>query len=195
MYLIYGLTAMMVIYFLTIKAFPKLVVSEAVYGDYYWPKAPWLFVHVVTGIFATLIGPFQFVKRLRTNYVRGHRLFGFAYMVSIFLAALTAIYLAVYSGYNLMSKISLGIVPFIWIGTTGMAFAAAVKKRFDQHQEWMVRSYVVTLFFIAFVMLDHYLPYSYFGTYEETLPLLTWACWAFPLFVTELILQGRKIFS
>lgn len=143
----------MILYFLTTKAFPKLIVTEAVYGNYYWPKAPWLFIHVVSSILATIIGPVQFVASIRTNYLNAHRISGKIYMGCILFASITAVYLAINS------------------------------------------SYVVTLFFIVFVIIDEFLPFSYFGSYEETLPFLTWVSWAIPLFITELGLQSRKISS
>jgi len=190
---IYAIAGSMILYFLSTKAFPKLMVTEAVYGDYYWPKAPWLLVHVVSGILATLIGPFQFISRIRTNYLATHRILGKIYLGCILIASFTAVYLAASSQYNLMGKISLGFVPVIWISCAGMAYISVLNKRIKQHREWMTRSYVVTLFFITFVTIDEFLPYSYFGTYAETLPLLTWVSWSVPLFITELILQGRKI--
>ena len=42
----------------------------------------------------------------------------------------------------------------------------------------------------TFVTIDEFLPYSYFGTYAETLPLLTWSSWSVPLFVTDFALSG-----
>ena len=192
LFALYAIAGTMILYFLSTKAFPKLIVTEAVYGDYYWPKAPWLFIHVISGILATLIGPFQLISRIRTNNLNTHRVLGKIYLGSILIASITAVYLAINSQYNLINKISLGFVPIIWISTTGMAYISVLNKQFGQHREWMIRSYVVTLFFITFVMIDEFLPYSYFGTYAETLPLLTWASWSIPLFVTELVLQGRK---
>ena len=170
---VYAIAGSMILYFLSTKAFPKLIVTEAAYGDYYWPKAPWLLVHVISGILATLIGPFQFVSRIRTNYLVTHRFLGKIYLVSILIASFTAVYLAASSQYNLITKISLWFVPIIWICSAGMAYISVLKKRIEQHREWMIRSYVVTLFFITFVFIDEFLPYSYFGTYAETLPLLT----------------------
>ena len=59
----------------------------------------------------------------------------------------------------------------------------------------MIRSYVVTLgfvFFRAFVGVTTALEV---GTLHERLGAASWFCWAFPLLVTELILQGRKLRS
>ena len=36
-------------------------------------------VHVLSGVLALLIGPFQFVRRLRHRFVRVHRFFGATY--------------------------------------------------------------------------------------------------------------------
>src|SRR5215213_11687548 len=39
-------------------------------------------VHVLSGILALLIGPFQFVRRLRRRFVRVHRFMGATYVTS-----------------------------------------------------------------------------------------------------------------
>ncbi len=191
--LVYLTTAIVVVYFLYYKAFPKLILTEEMYGSYYWPKAPWLFAHVVTGIAATFIGPLQFFQTIRDRFLVIHQRIGLTYFICISISAITALVLAFLSHYNAMGKISLGIVPLVWIATIGMAILALQRKKYTQHGEWMIRSYVVTLFFVIFVTINEYLPYQYFGSYSEALPFLTWVSWTVPLFATELMIQGRKI--
>ena len=56
--------------------------------DVYFQREPYLQhefalgVHVLSGMLALLIGPFQFVRRLRRRFVRMHRFLGAAYVAS-----------------------------------------------------------------------------------------------------------------
>jgi len=185
------------IYFLIIAAFPKLIVTEESYTEYYWFRAPWLFIHVVTGLIATLIGWYQFIPNWRNKNWKVHRVVGRVYIICIAIAALTAIYLALVSpGMDLMVKISFIIIPFVWISTITLGYLAIMRKKVVQHQEWMLRSYVVTFFFTIFVILTQYIPYESLGvTYEQSVGVITWFSWAMPIFITEMIIQWPKIFK
>ncbi len=44
------------------------VVTEESYGPYFWPRAGYLLLHIIGGLVAILIGPFQFWSKIRTNY-------------------------------------------------------------------------------------------------------------------------------
>jgi Predicted membrane protein (DUF2306) len=81
-----------------------------------------------------------------------------------------------------------------WVVTTGLAFLAINRHLYDQHKEWMIRSYVVTFAFVTFRALHASLSAADVGTLHEQLAVASWFCWAVPLLITEVILQGRKIF-
>ena len=82
-----------------------------------------------------------------------------------------------------------------WIVTTGLAFAAVLRGQLHQHQEWMIRSYVVTFGFVFFRIFIGIAQATGIGTLQEQLTAASWFCWAAPLLATEAILQGRKIFA
>jgi len=193
--IIYAIAGIVTLYFLGITAFPKLIVTEEVYGDYYWFRASWLIIHVVTGLVATLIGWTQFIPNFRIKYMKAHRLVGKIYIICILIAAFTAFFLAHYSpGMNLAGRISFYVLPFIWATTVIFAYLAVIKRKIVQHQEWMIRSYVVTFFFTIFVIVTKYFPYETLNVeYLDIMALVTWFSWAVPLFIAELIIQGQKI--
>ena len=82
-----------------------------------------------------------------------------------------------------------------WLTTTGLAFAAVRRGLLLQHQEWMIRSYVVTFGFVSFRMFAGILQAVGVGTLREQLAAASWFCWAAPLLITEAVLQGKKIFD
>jgi len=57
----------------------------------------------------------------------------------------------------------------------------------------MIRSYVVTFAFVAFRVIVPTL--SAAGVASDRTAIAAWGCWAVPLLVTEVILQGRKILA
>lgn len=88
-----------------------------------------------------------------------------------------------------------------WFLTSGMALYAikkyAIKKiNFLQHQEWMVRSYVLTCNFILFRLMYYgLLGIDDFPFKNEVGGVTVWASWAIPLLIAEVILQAKKVHS
>jgi hypothetical protein len=66
---------------------------------------------------------------------------------------------------------------------------------YEQHKEWMIRSYVVTTAFVTFRLFFELLRWTAIGTIVERLTAMAWLSWAIPLLVTEAVLQGRKILA
>src|ERR1700679_1300980 len=61
----------------------------------YLKTIPWLIIpHVLCGVAAFLIRPFQFSSRMRRRYLKAHRILGRIYVGSVFIAASLAMVLA-----------------------------------------------------------------------------------------------------
>jgi uncharacterized membrane protein YozB (DUF420 family) len=84
-------------------------------------------------------------------------------------------------------------LAFAWLLTSGMAWWAVRNKNFVQHREWMIRSYVVTTAFVSFRLLSQILVDDFHKDPYSTAGMMSWACWALPLLITEAFLQGSKI--
>ena len=81
-----------------------------------------------------------------------------------------------------------------WFITGNMAFWAIKKRNFSQHQEWMVRSYVLTANFIIFRLIFYgLLGLDNFAFKEEVGGFTAWAGWSLPLLLAEFALQARRI--
>lgn len=187
------LTGLLICYYVITRAFPMLIVSEENYGAYFFPRAIWLFPHIVLGIIATLIGPFQFISQIRNKYLKTHRQLGRVYIVSVILAGISGMYLAVTSDVNLPYAVGLFGLGFTWSISAIMAFVSIKNKKVELHKDWMIRSYVITFAFVSFRFVEDILMALEIGTRLEVLVLMSWACWAIPLFITEVFIQGRKI--
>ncbi len=180
------------LYVLYTTALPRLVVTEESYGEYYWPRARLLFPHVIFGLLATLIGPFQFVRKIRNKHLKLHRRMGQIYLICVLIAAGFAIYLALSSAVTRMYTIGLCVVASLWIISALRAYHLVRNRRIKRHKQWMARNYVITLFFITFMFIFDLLEALGVGTHDGNLTILAWMAWIVPLAVTEVVLRTRQ---
>jgi uncharacterized membrane protein len=193
--LVWSVALALAVYFVT-KNFARYVtLDEAKYGAYWWARITWLLPHLTGGFLAIALGPIQFWSAFRRRYARLHRWVGRAYVASIALAATMAFVLISRTEFGWVYGSGLFGLACAWIGTTGLAVAAIRRGNVAQHREWMVRSYVVTFGFVTFRAVSDGLGAVGIGTVTERIAVASWSCWAVPLLVTELCLQGRKILA
>jgi hypothetical protein len=156
-----------------------------------------LTVHIVFGMVAILIGPLQFVSGLRNKYPHIHRFTGKVYLVSVLIASICAILLAVNDNIRTRHEIIFGTgmlgLASSWLVTTGMAFWAVKSRNFVQHREWMVRSYVVTCGFTTYRIIASTLSASLLKNVDGLSDIMAWACWSVPLLFTEALIQFGKL--
>jgi hypothetical protein len=182
-------------YFILTDVPRYFVWSEASYRAYFWPRAAFLFPHVLGGLVALVIGPFQFWARIRNGYPKIHRIGGRIYLISVLVGALFGMAMALISSRGLTFGSGLFALAVAWLLTSGMAFISIHKRNFVQHKQWMVRSYVVTFAFVTSRVLINLLGYYGIGQRTDRLSLVSWAGWAVPLLVTELVLQSKQVFT
>lgn len=161
-------------------------------GKYF--KLKWVLIaHITGGGGALILGPLQFWGKLRVRYVKLHRWVGFGYLLAILFSSASALILSFTTSYdvNWAYAFSLQIWVSVWIISTIIAYRAALQKKFKLHQEWMVRSYIVTLAFIVSGLTLKYLLHIGFGAFEDISPSLFWMGWSVPLFIYQVYLSAR----
>ena len=183
------------IYFIFNDALQYFIFTEESYGAYFWQRVNWVFPHVVCGIIALLIGPFQFSNGLRAKYIKWHRRSGYVYLTAILIGGIASLGLAFTSKVNITYMMGLTFLAVAWFLTSGMALFCILKRKILQHKEWMIRSYVVTFAFVVFRLSSDVLRHYEIVDHPDRGALLSWACWAVPLLFTEVILQYRKTFK
>lgn len=183
-------------YFL-VKNVPRyFVFTPKSYGNYFWPKAGWLFPHVVCGLLAVVIGPLQFWPRMRRDYLPFHRVAGRIYVGVVLIGAIAACGMAASVGReDVVYALGLIGLAVAWVVTTAMAFVAIRRKNLLQHQQWMVRSYVVTFAFVTFRLTEDLMRANNLLTPNDRGALMAWACWAIPLLFAEVAIQAEAVFK
>ena len=187
------LTGILICYYVITRAFPMLIPTEEVYGPYFFSRVFWVFPHIVLGIIATIIGPFQFIPKIRNKYLKIHRQLGRVYIISTVLSGISGMYMAITSDVNLPYAVGLFMLGVTWVTSSTLAFVSIKNKKVDLHKDWMIRSYVITFAFVSFRFVEDILMALEIGTRVDVLTLMSWACWAIPLFIAEVFIQGRKI--
>jgi hypothetical protein len=188
-----GLAMLVGLGFVAGFAFPYFAGGEAL--GQYRGKETWIFMHLGGGMIALLVGPGQLWLGHKNRKIEVHRKLGLVYMGAIAVSVTAAFYLATHTALGWVFGAGLMGLAIAWIVTTGMAFVAVRRSLLDQHQEWMIRSYVVTFGFVFFRIFAGIMQATGIGSLQEQLSAASWFCWAAPLLVTEAILQGRKIFA
>lgn len=174
-------------------ALPYFGLNEEVYGRFWSMKWP-LIGHVSGGLLALVLGPFQFWAGFRNKYLKIHRLMGKLYLTAILIGTISSTSLAWTTGLAIhwTWAFSLQMLAFAWFCTAAMAFVSIKRRKFQQHKEWMIRSYVVTFAFVIFRWLAAMPSIIELGSFVERGPTLIWISWAIPLFLTEIVLQWNK---
>lgn len=180
------------VYFVWDKTPRYFVFTEQSYSPYFWSRHNWVFIHVVFGILALLIGPFQFVPAIRNRYLNVHRWMGRTYLMSTLIGGVAGFYMATTSQVNFTYKYGLISLALVWITTGTMAYISIRNLNITQHREWMIRSYVVTFGFTAFRLLDEML-INVIPDQPDRLGLLSWICWTVPLIIAEVCIQSVKV--
>lgn len=165
--------------------------SMGKYYDYKWI----LIAHITAGGGAIISGMIQFWGKLRNYSWKLHRIIGFLYLLAVLTSSFCAVILAFTTAYkvNLPYAFSLQIWVSVWISSTFIAYYAAIKKRFQIHKEWMIRSYIVTVAFVISGLILKIPSIQRLGSFEEISPSLFWVGWSVPLFIYEVVRSSKTI--
>jgi uncharacterized membrane protein len=118
-------------------------------------ETPWLPVHAACGATALMLGPFQFIERLRIRRRDLHRLVGRTYVAACLVGGVAGLVLALGSLAGPIATAGFGSLAAVWFSVNLYAWRLAVSGRFAEHRRWMIRSFALTF---GAVLLRLYLP-------------------------------------
>jgi uncharacterized membrane protein len=157
-------------------------------------RHPWLAIHASLAATALILGPIQFIPRLRAARPRLHRWTGRIYIVACLTGGSAGLLLAWGTDAGPVAQFGFGALAVSWIFCTARAWRLAVARRFVEHRRWMVRSFALTF---AAVTLRLYLPiapllgYPFMDGYR----IISWMCWVPNLLAAELYLNRARIWK
>lgn len=133
--------------------------------------------HVIPAMLFMILGPLQFVKRLRAIYPRIHRWSGRVFLLSSGVVGFSGLRMALGKTIGgLDEKVAILLFGTFFLLALAKALWHAMHRQFAQHREWMIRGFGVGLaiaairpimaaFFAAALIQRHTpQPQNFFGT-------------------------------
>ncbi len=163
-----------------------------------------LFVHIFSGGIALILGPFQFLSRLRQRRPVLHRWMGRIYLLSILLGGLSAFLIAPGMISGLVGEFGLIALATLWLWTGFMAYTNIRAGNVETHREWMIRNYALTFAAVTLhlwlgTLIATQVPFletKYAGDFNtlfvEVYRVVMWLSWVPNLIFAEMIIQRRR---
>lgn len=155
-------------------------------------RTPWLVVHVAGAAVALLVGPLQFVRHIRRRAPALHRWIGRTYVAGCLVGAAAGLLLASGTSTGPISTAGFGTLAVLWMLVTGRAWRLATQRRFDEHREWMIRSFALTF---AAVTLRLYVPMAVavpMIPFLDAYRAISFLCWIPNLLAAELYVRAAR---
>lgn len=152
---------------------------------------PFLVVHVIAGVIALVIGPLQFVRRIRERRPMVHRATGMVYVAATIVSAPAGLVLALGTTAGPVAGSGFALLALLVSLFTFLGLRAALEGRFSDHREWMLRSYAMTA---AAITLRLMLPASAFLGFEflPAYRVIAWLSWMTNLGIVELYIRRAR---
>ena len=133
--------------------------------------------HVLPAMLFMVLGPLQFVRKLRAKHPKFHRWSGRIFLASSAVVGITGIRMAAGNTIGgLDEKAAIFLFGTFFLIAFANALRHALRREFAQHREWMIRGYAIGLavatirpimatFFAAAILRGHVPePNEFFGT-------------------------------
>lgn len=121
-----------------------LQIKQQYLGIKHWELAFW--IHVFTSMLPLLAGFTQFAPWVLKKWPRLHRVMGRIYVFTVcFVTGPASLIMAFYANGGITSRVAFIILAVLWLATTAMGWRKALKREWQSHREWMIRSYALTL--------------------------------------------------
>jgi uncharacterized membrane protein len=151
---------------------------------------PFLAIHVVAGVIALLIGPLQFVSRIRQRKPAVHRATGLIYVAATAVSAPAGLMLAFGTTAGPIAGAGFAALALLVSLFTYFGLRAAIERRFSDHREWMLRSYAMTATAITLRLMipaAALLGFEFLPAYR----VIAWLSWTTNLLLVELYIRRK----
>jgi hypothetical protein len=148
-----------------------------------------ILTHVFAAALALLIGPFQFVARLRRAAPGVHRWLGRIYLgAGVLVGGLAGLYMATHAFGGIFSRLGFACLALGWLYTGSRAWLAIRARNVAAHREWMIRNFALTF---AAVTLRLYVPIAILSgvDFAAAYAVIAWLCWVPNLLVAQWLIS------
>jgi len=142
--------------------------------------------HIVGGTVMLLAGAVALRIGLTKNWFRWHKPAGYAYIAGGTIAASVALIRSFDTKHT--PGLATGTLAAFWLLFTAMAYRAVRNRIFDEHRDWMIRSYVLAWTFVFCRFWTRAAPASLQGDGSD----MIWVTWIAPIMLAEMALQWNR---
>ena len=152
---------------------------------------PFLIVHVASGLAALVLGPLQFASAIRAALPRFHRATGRLYVLACAVAAPSGFMLALGTVAGPVVSVGFAIPAVLVAVFTWQGWRAAAQRRFEDHKNWMLRSYGVIAVAITLRLLipaSAFLDLDFLAAYRVN----SWLAWIINVAAVEYAIRRAR---
>lgn len=103
-------------------------------------------VHITAGLVFVLLAPLQFIKRIKNNYTKTHRIIGYIVLISGLIIGVTALIMgAIMAIGGITETLAVATFGVLFLFSLIRAYFYILKREFDLHREWMLRALAIAL--------------------------------------------------
>lgn len=150
--------------------------------------AGWM--HTLGGAIAVVLGPWQFLSRVRVRWPRVHVWTGRVYLFAVLSGALGGLYFAPTSVGGNPGVIGFGILAVFWLYTGAQAYVSARRRDFVAHRRWMIRNYSLTFAAVTLRLELGLLQLSGLN-FDVAFSIVAWSSWVLNWLVAEMWLRRK----
>ncbi len=161
-----------------------------------------LYVHIVGGAIALVVGPLQFWRGLRARAPRVHRILGRVYLGAVAIGAIAGLIIAPSSPAGYVGFFGFGTLAVLWLVTGWRAYRAIRRRDVPSHQAWMIRNYALTyagvtlriwLPLLLLAPLAVGAPFEFDAAFANAYAAVPFLCWLPNLVVAEWLIRRRGL--
>ena len=153
----------------------------------------WIFIaHATSSALALMVGALQLLASLRRRWPGRHRWTGRSYVLFCGAGALSALWIAPDLESGRVATLGFSALALAWIATTVLGWRYAVRRRFDVHRRWMIRSYAMTAAAIS-LRLQLFAFEALGLDYNEVSAFLSYSCWFPNLIAVEAAFRLARV--
>ncbi len=173
--------------FLFIIASRYLTLNPEVYfpeqRDVYAANPIFLLMHIIGSMLAILIGPIQFLSRIRTGRLLNlHRWLGRVYLLGILIGGIGGLYMAQLAYGGIITRLGFSALALLWLLSGFMAYKTIRNKQLETHRKWMTVNYALTFAGVTLRLWQIIFGISGLDFITGYL-IVSWLCWVPNLFV------------
>jgi hypothetical protein len=153
---------------------------------YFWGPYCWAFyAHLVAGPVSLVLGTILISDRFRRIMPVWHRRLGrFQVACVLLLVVPSGLWMAWYAMTGAVAAAGLGTLAVATAACTFVGWRMAVRRRFDEHRQWMWRMYLLLVSAVVIRIIGGLATVAHFdGLWLY--PFSAWASWLVPLLIFE----------